>query len=349
MLIIKSVLFIVIMTILSMVIGKNIVVHLNIDHDSLAFTFICGLMIMLATFLPVALICTFARASLTILTVIWIGITLVICAFGLKKESKHRILLFRDSLKKNKITILILIVLLLILIQVYFVVVNWHSDADDATYVGIATTSLYSDSINQFNPLTGAQIDVAQFKDYILAPFSIFWAMIAKLFAIHPAIVMHTLMPIIFIPFSYMVYFLIGRRLLKDKDKTWCFLLFVALINIFGNWSIRSTSTFLLFRIWQGKAVLCSILIPLTVLLLTRLKDEGATIWDWLLLFLCMSSACLVSGMGPILMIPLLVVYMVIDLVQKRNIKRMGGYLLCGVPLYIIAGLYALLSNGVKY
>ena len=67
---------------------------------------------------------------------------------------------------------------------------------------------------------------------------------------------------------AYGIYYLIGYELFEKKHKSaLLFVLIMSIINIYGNYSIRTTFSFLLFRIWQGKAVLCNIILPLLIYL----------------------------------------------------------------------------------
>ncbi len=73
-----------------------------------------------------------------------------------------------------------------------------------------------------------------------------------------------------------MVYALIGRNLFHgDKEKTGYFLILVTMLTIFSGYSERTSGLFLLIRLWQGKAFLAGILLPLTLYLFLRLFCRG--------------------------------------------------------------------------
>ena len=73
-----------------------------------------------------------------------------------------------------------------------------------------------------------------------------------------------------------MVYYLIAIKLFKGKQKDVAyFMLFFSVFNLFANFSLRSVSTFMLFRIWQGKATLCSFIVPLVYYVFMLFIEES--------------------------------------------------------------------------
>ena len=65
-------------------------------------------------------------------------------------------------------------------------------------------------------------------------------------------------------------------RLFKgDFRKTAVFLILVSLLQIFGNTSIYTNATFFLMRTWQGKSILCNLVLLVAVWALLRLWETG--------------------------------------------------------------------------
>ncbi len=85
----------------------------------------------------------------------------------------------------------------LIIFQVIYVLLYMHIDNDDAWYVGTALTSYATDTINWISPYTGEWVSAFP-GDYTLSPYPIFYAMLGKLIWIHPTVLIHTIMPIIY-------------------------------------------------------------------------------------------------------------------------------------------------------
>ncbi len=122
------------------------------------------------------------------------------------------------------------------------------------------------------------------------------------------------------------------------------FLVFIAFFNIWGNYSIRSVSTFLLFRIWQGKVILAAIILPLEFLLLSKLMAGENKKWNMTWLFCNHGMACAVSGMGSILILPLVSIYALYDYFTNRSIGKIMQYIVTVLPCIIIAILYVILK-----
>ena len=342
MIILKSALFILILIGLALVVGQGIAVKCSKQSVNIAYCYIVGMLALFSLFHFVAIIFTYLNLSLSMLILVYMvllsGLLLYLYYSNLSKIKLllvKRINFWHDSLFWP--------VLGLVVFQVAQVCLLSHTDADDATYVGIATTAVATDSLNQFNPLTGMPMKMIELTDYKLAPFSLFWAMWAKIFMLHPAVLMHTLCPILLISMSYAVYYLVGQIFFQEKKKIYVFLIFVCLLNIWGNWAIRSTSSFLLFRIWQGKAMLASVLIPFTIYVMAQVWKEDAKLRDWILLALNSISCCFVSGMGAMLFPVLVMSYGLVDVFVKKRWNRIKYYILCLLPCMISAVLYVVL------
>ena len=90
------------------------------------------------------------------------------------------------------------IALVLIAAQICVASLLAHMDADDAFYVGTATTAVHTDTIFSVNPYTGNAYRKLPSR-YVLSPFPIFLAVISQLCGgLHPAIVAHVIFPAVF-------------------------------------------------------------------------------------------------------------------------------------------------------
>ena len=243
-------------------------------------------------------------------------------------------------------SIWLILALILILLQIVYIVILGHLDADDALYVGAATTALESDSVYHVNAYTGlAYINLP--RRYILSPFPIFLAMISQLSAgLHPAILAHTIMPLIFLPLVYVVMYLLALRWFPDKaESRGIFLLLVSVLFWFSAYSVYNSGDFTMVRIWQGKAFLCAIMLPLLFYLSLRLIIDECTEIPWLIYFLGNLSACLLSSMGIMLSPILMGCFSLIGLWKNKNFKRFFYCLLCTLPSVILGLAYLILKQ----
>ena len=132
------------------------------------------------------------------------------------------------------------------------------------------------DSLYRINPYTGrsAPLDVR----HALALFPIWEAFIAGMSGIHPVIVMHSVMPLLLIPLTYLLYFRIGKELFgRKRIMLPVFMILMALFQIFGNVSVYTNETFFLTRTWQGKSVAGNFILPAVFWIFLNLFDDN---WD---------------------------------------------------------------------
>lgn len=171
--------------------------------------------------------------------------------------------------------------------QLYKAVAYASFDGDDAYYVVESLIAQQADVMYRILPYTGRPTDLD--IRHALAVFPMWIAFVAARSRIHATIVSHTIMPLVLIPLSYLVYYEIGRQLFKtntygmrkegteskktgrnraddgnifDRENLPIFMLLMTMFQIFGNVSIYTSETFFLTRTWQGKAVVGSLVIP---------------------------------------------------------------------------------------
>ena len=224
----------------------------------------------------------------------------------------------------------------IILFQIVYVVWNTHTDADDTFYIGHAVTALNTDRMYKFSPYTGETLENIPIN-YVLSPLSMFWAFLSKLSGIHPAIIAHTFIPIIFIPMSYIVVYSISIKFFcQSKTERGLFLFLYAILQQYGYVSVYTASTFLLFRIWQGKAMLANIFLPMLFLMTENFLRERKG--KWLQIFLVSLSICCCSSMGVVLGgIEMFVLTLVYAFSEKKVSILWKGLVLC-LP-YIFCGV----------
>ena len=69
--------------------------------------------------------------------------------------------------------------------------------------------------------------------------FPIWIAYIARMTGIHATIISHTVLPVVLIPLTYLIYYEIGRKLFKEKkEQLPSYMIIVNMLHIFGNVSI---------------------------------------------------------------------------------------------------------------
>lgn len=236
------------------------------------------------------------------------------------------------------------VALALIAVQIGAYIIGTATDADDAMYVATATTSLHTDGIFTHNCYSGRPSSVLP-KRYVLSPFPIFLAFLSRVTGFHPTVMAHTILPIFLVSACYLVYSLWGRKLSGDDRKSQSlFLIFVSLVHMFSYYTVYTQGTFLLIRIWQGKAVLAAMLLPaLFYYGWLYFEEEKTGILEWLRLCFLMTSCCLVSSMGIMLAPIMLGILALVCGLPKWRWKRIGSAFFSCLPSMILALVYLVL------
>lgn len=295
---------------------------------------------MMAIFQLVAIPLIFLHVSFNMLFFTWLSVVIILFVMGGLNyfRSIKTVILKRKAIRFN---LWFFVAVLLVAIQTAVLVLFMHIDNDDATYVARGVIDLRSNTLYQFNQYAGDMQAAIPWR-YILSPWSDFMAMIAKFSRIHPTIIAHTILPAILIPLAYMVLYYIGNNFLfRDKEKTYLFLSITSLLNIFGCYSIRTSSIFMLIRIWQGKAILANVMLPMLMIETYQLlQGERMQYKQLLRLLVVVMASCMVSSMG-ILFSPIIIIVMVgIGILREKNYQLVirGGI---GVmPVVVYLGIY---------
>lgn len=238
----------------------------------------------------------------------------------------------------------------LIAFQAAVAVLLAHHDADDALYVAAATTAVETDSIFRVNAYTGLPY-VRLPSRYILSPFPIFLAVTSQLSGgLHPAIMAHTVFPAVFIPAAYLVQDQIGKKWFSDNKTGRGVYLFTASVLIwFSAYSAYSAGNFQMVRIWQGKAILASVLLPFLFYLSWTIVMKKQAEHMWLLYAMANLSACLLSSMGIILAPLMMGIFIFIGIFTARSVKNTMRGLLCCLPSVLLGASYIFILLGRKW
>ena len=234
---------------------------------------------------------------------------------------------------------------LVIVLQVLMCAAMAHMDADDCFYVAAATTDVHTDSIFAVDPYTGCEYRVLP-RRYVLSPFPVFLAVASRLSGgMHPAVMAHMVFPVIFLPMAYMVQYCLAEKMFSGERKAKdIYLLLTACICSFSGYSVYNTGNFQMVRIWQGKAVLASVLLPYLLYFCISIFFGEKRKNSWTALFLTNISCCLLSSMG-IILAPLMTgCFLAASFVMQREWKTAAKGLLCCLPSIVLGVAYILIG-----
>ncbi|MCM1257795.1 MAG: DUF6077 domain-containing protein [Roseburia sp.] len=317
------------------------------EKNNPLFNLVAGYIFAMGVFEVIALPLIAGRQSLSLLIKLYGGVLVIFAALSLVFNYKRifQVVLETVTAVRN-FTLAIWAELVLIFCQLLIYVRYHYTNTDDAFYVASATTALFTDTIFQYNPYTGELYKNLPSR-YVLSPFYSFIAVVSKAVDNHPAIIAHSVFMILFLMIAYMVYALIGKALFAgDIEKTGYFLILVTFLTMFSGYSERTSGLFLLIRLWQGKAVLAGIFLPLILYLFLRLffpDGDKAHVTEWILLLFLMSACCLVSSMGIMLGAIMTGILGILLAVKKRRFRNLICAFLCCAPNIFCAGAYLLI------
>lgn len=309
-------------------------------EKSIFLNYIYGILSEFAVLQILAIPMIFTKCKFSTMANTWfciiIGLTIISLILNIKK--------IKEILKSNieeikKLPIITILVVILVGFQTFMLTRYAHIDDDDAFYVATATVTIQKDTMYLSCSEDGGYYGGFPAR-YVLSPFPMYTSVISYFSKIHPAIVAHTIFPLVFIPIAYIVYGLLASKLFnKDKKSIMTFLTILSFVYIFGNYSIRSNFTFLLFRIWQGKAILANIILPFIWYTYLECMENNKLI-NWISLFLVALSACLVSSMS-IVLIPMTVVLLgFVFSIKEKKISNLIKSFATICPCLIYATIY---------
>lgn len=311
------------------------------EKNNILLQMAAGYVMLFGIFEIVALPLVWLRQSLTVLIAVYGGILLVLAVVSLLLNYKRIPLVIMETIGAvRRFTLCIWAQLVLIAGQILVYVKYQYTNADDAFFVAAATTSIATDSIFAYNPYTGIAYERLPSR-YVLSPFYAFNAVVSKMTDTHPAIMSHMMFMLLFLLLAYVVYALLGNILFSgDIEKTGYFMVIISCLNLFAAYSERTSGVVLLLRLWQGKALLAGVLLPLILYMAIRVFMKKGKIADWILLFLLMCACCMVSSMGIMLGAIMTGILGILFAFKNKSIRLLICAALCCLPNVICAGIY---------
>lgn len=181
----------------------------------------------------------------------------------------------------------------IVAVQLYMAATNLFFDGDDAYYVVESLLAQQAGVMNTILPYTGMSttLDIR----HALSVITMWEAFIAYRTGVHATILAHTVLPLAFLPLTYLVYFQIAKLLFTNRGQLVntvntnrskkepphmilrpIFMILIAVFMMFGNVSIYTPETFLMMRNWQGKSLTANFVLPLVFWILLWI---GTDLW----------------------------------------------------------------------
>lgn len=218
-------------------------------------------------------------------------------------------------------------------------------DGDDAYYVAQSVTAVNRDSMYGYIPYNGfgTALDIR----HAMAVLPLWIAFVAKLSGIHATILSHLIIPFIFVPLTYLSYYLVAKKLFPEKKRLVpAFLIIIGALQIFGNVSIYTKETFFVMRTWQGKSLFANFVLTTAIALLLWLFEEAKEETErknpglWVLLFCTNITAAFATTMGVFLMAILIGVTGSCLAIRNHSARILWKFVISCIPCIVFTLLY---------
>lgn len=295
------------------------------------------------------------KFSPRMLTYTFLAFSIIIFSIGLylfvSKKLYYTVKLSIPS--RDRVNWRLVAIVFLVTIKILLTFFSQHRDDDDAFYITIATSFSKLNAFGERNTLMGVP-DSTYFSQYMPAigqGWETLFGVCGEIFSVHPTILMHLIIPPIFIIFHYLAVYLIGTQLFSDNKKIQLFVLFMIIYNFFGFFLPYSQSSFLFFRLWQGKAVLANIMIPAMFYLYLKIWRDAPNIFrekDLLLFFLFSYGGRCLSIIEVYFILFSIFAFVIIFSIRAKNIVPIFQSVL-SISLNLVAAIFVFTDMTSKY
>lgn len=228
-----------------------------------AGAFAYGFVLYLALIEILCWYCVTFRFPIFIFKIIVTGISISGLGIGIYGVIKQKIKFQKLS---NKAIIQVLLTFLFLSILIILTIVFFRSDADDSFYVSNVNLFSQSDRLNPYDSTTGNP-GLGTLSLYDFEIWESLMAVFCQMFSIEASVMMHTVLLPVLLFLSMCAYLYLGKALFSTSSssntKACLFYIFIVIFFLFGGYSVYSQGSFLLSRLWQGKAIYIHIVFPL--------------------------------------------------------------------------------------
>lgn len=319
------------------------------DADaSFSQTVILGFFFYFFLFSVVALPLKITLQPLSTLSIAWaVILVMIVVLFFITGRKKWKARLSRCipawSGRQKYVTILFL---LLIVIQVFWF--NWNDETyaiwDQSYYLGDTATSLYTNTISQYNPYSGRILDFLN-SEYLLETYQNHGSVMCQILKLHPMVENLTVMASVVIILYQFIFYEIGKILFHgDRKKSTLFLAFLFLLNIFS-FNLFTAAEFLMIRPSEGKTILAVLILPSLLYFFLKTAQNPQAKTNWIYSFIVILGAFGLN-MSSIFMIPFEISAFYLPLaIHKRKTSIAMRYVILLLPCIAMAAAYLLTKN----
>lgn len=274
------------------------------DFDR-GFVFLFGVCAFLALYETVYIPFFLTGGSFSVMTALFFVLAAAMAVAGFFLRSKNK----RPAAPKAALTrrewVIIALFALVALWQIARTTFGGGSwNIDDAWYLGLANTTLYTDTVMRTDPTTGDALNylarMDEFLSYVFSPWPLFTASLAKVFSFNVLVLARSVLPGFYILLFYFVlYRLITFFFKGSREKALLALLLLSVFYEICAVAMNLRYTWIICYPWMGKAFGPSIICPAALyffLLIEEESDAKRARVLWLGIFLANVAGCMVAS-----------------------------------------------------
>ena len=299
---------------------------------------VCGIFVYYTVFEILYLPFFIMKMSLTTLSIVWLvilGLDVIIATIVLRKAICAGINEIVGQLKCDNWEYVIISVAVFYIVM-YCATRTFYYGYDTAFYIGMVNSAIHYDRMLVHQSEMGNVLRFLDFR-YGLSGFYMHTAVLCKMFNISAILMQKQGMTIINVMISYIIMFLIGRKVFK-RDTRYAYLLTAVYFAMFFFFlSDFSVAQFLLYRAYEAKSYCCNIVIPALFLEMYsafRMKDISGYRWRRIAI---LATGSIPISMSSILIIPVIVMVFACSMAVVYKKLR---YVLYGVGCSMANGIF---------
>mgnify|MGYP000000514855 FL=1 len=326
--------------------GMLIAKLIKVRTDKMITIMLLGYMMQCSLFQVIVIPCVVLKLPMIVVIIVWLltMIGLSVPAICMQRGRWKYIVKNQWQEFHSNVSPVCILFLAAFAVQLILVVGFAHYDLDDAYYLGIASDAYQTGKMYQYSPYTGGENDLLSQVRYFMSGYEMYVAAIGTLMGVHPTIIFHSILPVVHLLLIYMAYLQIADVLFENQKKQkWIFMMFVAISYLFGYVSIYTSSTFVMVRLWQGKAMLAGFIIPLMIGMAMHFMKKEQLRRQWLPMLLTQITACFFTSMGALIAPILFAALAIVNGIRYHSIRMLFYSAICVLPCILTDLAYVLL------
>lgn len=316
----------------------------GMNKISMKYVYVTGLVAMLALYEIIYIPLVFLYSSNTLLTGIWLAIVAAGSILGIIGDWRY---IFNELSKTGKrirsLTWQEITAFILVAIYIVLVMANQQIYEDDTIFAAWSETAYHTNSLIKYSPYTGKAILITEsnMPRYLFAGYSVFIASISRIFNLEPVIVMHQVIPLIFIPVSYVIYYMIARLFTKRNTAalTMIMLVIINSCSIYTLYELNSP-TWMYVGMWYGKALIANFIVPLVwyygIVSMDKGSGQAHSEKNWINLFMTGIAGFFISTFGSIAVPSILTAMVLFYSARNRTFANVRWYIITIMPAVIV-------------